>query len=243
MKIQSVIVVCVLAIVGCSKSDPAGTTNKPKVAPEVQITTQNQKSLFPFAVGNSWTFAMEVSLETPNQPRSTGNLIVQYTVTKIATEGSTVKATLDVSNNGKVQDQQVWAVDSTGIYQVSTRPTPRPDALLFEPKQPVMRFPIKNQETFIWEGKGLTPVNKKGTMKYAFKCDGNQTVDTDMGSMNALFMQTGGSFKTDEGVLGNIIINAWFSPGVGLARYRQEIITKTAKSSITMRLKSYNIKK
>ena len=243
MKTQSIIVVCAVAIVGCGKSDPASTTSNPKATPEVKITTQNQSSLFPFAVGNSWTFAMEVSLEAPNQPRSTGNLVVQYTVTKVTNEGSTVKATLDVSNNGKVQDQQVWSVDSTGIYQLSTKVTPRTEPLLFVPKQPVMRFPIKDQETFKWEGTGLTPINKKGTMKYAFKCDGNQTVDTEMGSMNSLFMQTGGSFKTDEGVEGGLVINAWFSPGVGLVRYRQEIGTKTAKSSITMRLKSYNIKK
>ncbi len=243
MKIQSIIVLCTVAIVGCGKSDPISGANKPKPTPEVKITTQNQNSLFPFAVGNSWTFAMEVTMESPNQPRSTGNLIVQYAVTKVTNEGGAIKATIDVSSNGKVQDQQIWSVDNTGIYQISSRPTPRTEPLIFEPKQPVIRFPVKDQENFRWTGKGLTPVNKKGSMKYVFKCDGNQTVDTEMGPMNSLFMQSGGTFATDEGVEGGLVINAWFSPGVGLARYRQEIITKTAKSTITMRLKSYNIKK
>ena len=81
-------------------------------------------------------------------------------------------------------------------------------------------------------------------MKYKYKNDGiQQNVDTEQGSMSALFMQTEGSFKTSDAIDGKLIVNSWFTPGVGLIRFRQVVQVKTVTSSITLRLKSYNVKK
>lgn len=240
MKTQSLLIILGLTLVGCGKSDPKLANAKP-TTPVVTVTSENQRTLFPFAVGNSWNFAIEIQTQAANRPKESVSGEVQYKVTKtipVANDG--VKATIAVMQDGKKIDEQDWICDSKGIFQISMKSSNS----VFTPRQPVIRFPVKDQDEFRWEGTGVTPIGKPGSMKYAFKNDGVQpNVDTDMGTMGALFMQTGGSFKTNEGVIGNLVVNSWFSPGVGLIRYRQVISAKGVNSSLTLRLKSYNVKK
>jgi hypothetical protein len=239
MKTQSLLIVVGVTIFGCGKPTPPANT-KPAV-PAVQISAQNQQSLFPFVEGNSWTFAIDLATEAPNKPRQSLTGEIQYKVDKVSksADGST-RATISVTQNGKKQDEQEWSSESTGIYQISMKAS----KVAFNPKQPVIRFPVKDQEDFRWEGSGITPIGRPGVMRYAFKNDGIQAnVDTDMGTMSALFMQTGGTFKSNDGIGGQVVVNSWFSPGVGLIRYRQVIGVKGVNSSITLRLKSYNVKK
>jgi hypothetical protein len=229
-----------LTIVGCGSSGSKPTDTK-REAPDVKLSVQNQRSLFPLEVGNSWTYALEVVAQTANQPKQTRTAEVQYKVTKVSKESSdSTKATLGIFQDGKLQDEQEWSCDNKGIFQISMKAAKVP----YIPKQPAIRFPLKDQDEFRWEGTGLTPIGKQGSMKTAFKNDGIQkNVDTDMGPMSALFMQNGGSFKTTDGIVGNQVVNSWFTPGVGLVRFRQVLQLKNGSSSIILRLKSYNVKK
>lgn len=239
MKPFLVILVFAPFIIGCGKPDQKLVPKS--VAQTVTISEQNQRSLFPFAEGNSWIYLLEIVRQSPNQPRQSTNEEIEYKVTKVVKESDDmVRATISVIQNGKVMDVQGWSCDKNGIFQNSMKPQP----VAYSPKQPVILFPAKTIGEFNWEGSGLTPIGKPGTMKYKYKNDGiQQNVDTEQGSMSALFMQTEGSFKTSDGIDGKLIVNSWFTPGVGLIRFRQVVQVKTVTSSITLRLKSYNVKK
>ena len=243
MKFQSLIIVAGLTIFGCGKGSNAtsGSKTSSVKAPEgVPVTVQNERTLFPFAEGNVWNYAIEIKTQIAGKPEQNAVGEIQYKMTKVTKEsGDSVRATLAIMQGGKQSDAQEWICDSTGFYQVSAKAT----KVTFSTKQPVIKFPVKDQETFRWEGTGLTPIGKQGSMRYAFKNDGTVPTDTEMGEMNAMFMESGGSFKTTDGIIGQIIVNSWFTPGVGLVRYKQEIGLKGGKSSITLRLKSYNVKK
>jgi hypothetical protein len=239
MKPQLLAIIPILALAGCGKSDPKQSKKAEPPAPK--ITAQNQRSLFPFSEGNSWNYDLEIVTEGKDRQKETRTGEIQYKVSKV-TKGSddSIRATLSVKEGGKVLDEQEWSIESNGIFQYSSKSVKTP----FTPKQPVIRFPVKDQDEFKWEGTGMTPIGKPGKMKYAFKNDGIQkNVDTEMGSMPGLFMQSAGTFQASDGIAGELITNSWFSPGVGLIRYRQVIGLKGVNSAITLRLKSYNVKK
>lgn len=228
-----------LLIVGCGASQPTQNQSKLPEVPTVKITAENQRSLFPFTEGNRWTYEVEITRQLAGQPRQVTSGEMEYRVTKVTNDGSFTKATISVYQDGAKKDEQDWGVDDKGIYQIAIRK----DHVAYTPKQPVLRFPIKDQDEFKWDGTGLTPVGKQGHMTYAYKQDGTQNADTAMGSMNCVYMQSGGGFKHSDGSVGQIGVNAWFAPGVGLARYRQVVAVKQGESAITLRLKSYTVKK
>lgn len=227
------------ALSGCGSSAPAAPKADTSVKPgNVLVEADKQSSLFPFKEGNSWTYAVEIQRQLVKKPRENASLEMEYRVTKVSKDGGFTKATIAIMQNGVKKDEQIWGMDDKGIYQVAMRSTQTP----YNPKQPVLRFPVKDQEEFKWDGSGLTPVGKMGQMTYAFKVDGMQDADTEMGSMHCVYMQSAGSFKNNDKTVGVIAVNSWFSPGIGLARYRQVIRVKEGESAITLRLKRYTVK-
>ena len=229
-----------ILIVGCGGGTVPKPTSKTTETKNTKITAANQRSLFPFAEGNKWTFGMEVELELAGRSKQVIKGELMYKMTKVIKDSPTAsRAIIEVWRDEKKQDEQEWGVDDKGIYQISMKGNRQ----AYSPKQPVIRFPVKDQDTFQWEGSGMTPISKPGTMKYVFKADGMQMVDTDMGTLNGLFMQSGGTFKASDGTPGGLAVNAWFGPGIGLLRYRQLIRLKGGNTTITLRLKSYTVKK
>ena len=224
--------------VGCGTPGTKVAAKTPDVK-QASVTVKNQRTLFPFVEGNTWTFGLEISAQIANRPKQNLTGVLEYKVSKVFKDSPTAtRAIIEVLQDGKKQDEQEWGNDEKGIFQVSMKSTRQ----AYSPKQPVIRFPVKDQDTFRWEGTGLTPDGKQGSMKYVYKNDGMQNVDTEMGQMNALFMQSAGTFKGNDGSIGQLVVNAWFTPGVGLVRYRQVIQLKGANTSITLRLKSYTVK-
>lgn len=233
------LVVAGLVVIGCGGPDAAKPAEKKNEVKDTKVTPENQATLFPFAEGNSWVFNVDIERQAAGQAKQVGNGQIEYRV-KSVTKGANgeTRAMLEVSQDGSKKDMQEWSMDSKGIYQVSMKA----ERIQFSPKQPVIRFPVKDQDVFNWQGTGLTPIGKSGKMSYAYKNDGMQVADTDMGSMNCLYIQSTGKFQTGETV-GVIATNSWFAPGVGLVRYRQAIRLKDLQSTITLRLKSYTVKK
>ena len=227
--------------IGCgssgTNSSPIGKTPEIKRA---KITTENQRSLLPLAEGNTWTYSLEATADIAGQPKKSASGTVEYRISKVFKDSPTsVRAIMDVYQGDKKTDEQEWGVDDKGISQISVKPTRQ----AFSTRQIIIRFPVKDQDSYRWEGTGITAVGRPGSMRLAFKNDGTQDVDTEMGQMNAVFIQNVGSFKANDGTLGNEGVNSWYSPGVGLVRYRQEIRLKNVATVITLRLKSYNVKK
>ena len=224
---------------GCSSTAPKPADPKSDVK-ALTITSKDQKTLFPFAEGNTWIYTLEIAAQATNTPKKSMSGELRYTISKVFNDSPTAsRAIIDVFQGTKKSDTQEWGCDDKGLFIISTGA----DHKAYSSRQPILHFPIKDQDSFKWEGSGTTPVGKPGKMTYAYKYDGTQMVDTDMGQMNAAFMQSAGVFKTDSGEFGKLGVNSWYCPGVGLVRYRQEIELKNAATAITLRLKSYNVKK
>ncbi len=221
---------------GCGKGEYKPVPVKePKVEGVDKITPDQ---LYPLKVGNKWNFALEISREIEGKAPENATVEIGYEVKSVTNPSTGVtRGVIAMSEEGKEKDEQVWEVDSTGIHQISVGKTP----ITFSPKQTIVKFPLKFEEVYDYKGTGITPLGEAGTMDYKFSTHEAQPVDTDSGRMNGIFIESSGTFKSPkgEGVVGN---NSWFVPGVGLARFKQVVSVKGARSSLTLRLKSYTIK-
>jgi hypothetical protein len=238
-KLGLMLVVTPLVLVACGKSEykPATSLIKPK---EYKLDPNNLANLFPFAEGNTWTYNMESSLQVPGKPAQNSDSEYQYKVARVVKESDTAtRAILEVYRDGERKDDQEWLVDSTGLYQLSMGA----NRTAFNPKQIVLKFPIKAGEMVTWEGTGPLPIGGIGTLKYNFKAEELQIIDTDVKgeTMKGLFVENAGTFKNDKGE-GILAQNTWYVPGVGLARYKQVIKLKDGEAVLTLRLKSYTVK-
>jgi hypothetical protein len=228
-----------LCLTGCGSSEYKPVKQAIKVK-EYKLDPNNYANLFPFTEGNRWTYALESSAQVQGQPNTETVAEFEYRVKQVIKESPTAtRAILEVYRDTELREEQEWMVDATGLYQMSLGK----DRRAFSPKQLVLKFPIKEGETSSWEGSGPTPLAKPGTMKYQFKVDKIQPIDTDVQgeALSGLFVENAGTFKADgqEGILAQ---NTWYVPGVGLARYKQVLKLKGVEAVLTLRLKSYTVK-
>ncbi len=225
-----------LVAVGCGKGEYKPVPIKEPKVEEASKATPEQ--LYPLKVGNKWNYALEITREIDGKEPESGTVEIGYEVKSVSNPSPGVtRGVLVMSEEGKEKDEQVWEVDSTGVHQVSVGKTP----IVFSPKQTIIKFPLKFDDVYDYKGTGITPLGEAGSMDYKFATHDSQPVDTDSGRMSGLFIESSGSFKSPkgEGVVGN---NSWFVPNVGLARFKQVVSIKGARSSLTLRLKSYTIK-
>ncbi len=239
----SIVALSLGLVAGCGSSGgSSASANQAPAAPKlptVELTASNQREIFPFKEGNSWVFTVEAEQAAAGQQARSSNAEMEYRVTKVWEDGGLTHATLSIFQNGQKKDEQEWAVDDKGLYQISVHATKK----AFSPKLMEVKFPVKDQEDFKYSGTGLTPIGKMGKLTYAFKNDGIMAADTDMGAAKSIFIESVGTFEADGGAKGRIAVNQWFAPGIGLVRLKQIVILGQASTSVTLRLKSYNVKK
>ena len=230
-----------LLLVGCGTSSAPTSPNTASntKAGKSSGSYDDPKSLFPMHEGNSWQYSIEVETQLVNRPKSVATAEMEYRISKVIKDGASTRAIVSVFQDGRKKDEQEWESDDKGIFMLSSKPSRIP----FTPKQPIVLFPLTNSKEIKWEGNGNTPFGIQGHMNLVYKNDGVQDVDTDMGSMNAAYIQSSGPFTTKDGKKGFVGVNSWFSPGVGLVRYRQVLATNGGQSGLTIRLKSYTVKK
>jgi hypothetical protein len=234
------VIVGSLLLAGCGKSEyqPVAKPATPKK--EYKIDPNNYANLFPFAEGNSWTYNLESTAQNSKGEELKTTAEFEYRVKTLIKESDTAKRViLEIYRDGEVKDEQEWMVDSTGLYQLSLGASRK----AFRPKQIVLKFPIQEKDLVKWEGTGPVPNGGEGKMKYEFKTDQLQPIDTDVAgeSMMGLFVENAGSFVGPKGE-GILAQNTWYVPGVGLARYKQVVRVNGGEAVITLRLKSYTVK-
>ena len=225
-----------LVVVGCGKAEYKPVPVKEPKAEDVSKITA--ESLYPLKVGNKWTYALEITREVEGKAPEQATVEISYEVKSVSNPSTGVtRGVIVMAEEGKVRDEQTWEIDGGGVHQLSVGKTP----ILFSPKQTIVKFPIKYDDVYSYKGTGVTPLGDTGNMDYKFSTHEPQNVDTDSGRMNGIFVESSGTFKSakGEGVVGN---NSWFVPGVGLGRFKQVVSIKGARSSLTLRLKSYTIK-
>lgn len=232
--------VCAVSLVGCGgkKEETPVQTKKPEPK-KMNLSADNQQTLYPLTEGTSWVYNMSIERQMANNAPEQGEGTLEYRVVKSVKESATAtRATVELYRNETLEDTQEWYKDNSGVYQVSVGKEKK----AYNPPQIIVKFPVKDQEEYDWKGTGTTPLAKQGELKYHFKCEGFQNADTDMGPMNSVFVSCSGTFKTGSGDEGIIATNSWFAQDVGLIRYRQLVKIKGGQSTITLRLKSYTVK-
>lgn len=230
------VALALFCIAGCGDKQ-ANTV--PKQAPKViatEVPAGQEMTLFPMVVGNQWIYNVESALQTPQGSKSaTQEATFRISEVKPFHDGKT--CTLEVIAAGKVTEKSSWSIDSKGIYQNTAGTPPVP----YNPPQPVMTFPPKKGSKFTWSGVGKRNVGANGPIKANSTILGPQEVDTDMGRMSAIAVETRATWS-DKNVEYQMASTVWWAPGVGIVRYLQVVGSKDGTSSVLLRLKSHSLK-
>jgi hypothetical protein len=212
-----------LLLVACGSGDKYQPKKQPDIKPVV-LEPGNEATLMPFKVGNQWVYVAEIGAQKQE---------ITFRVTDVRTEGDATIATLSTSSTGTQPRDSEWRIDPTGIYQVSDGPDRR-----FDPPQLIFPIPATLYELREMKSTGPTP-GGEGAFDLAVKYLGPQEVDTEMGRMSALAVESVTSWTTPDGPARSIAVT-WWVPGVGFVRQRQEIITQAGSGVIVMKLKSHS---
>lgn len=227
-----------LTIVGCGNS--GGASNyKPKPPAKVEsaeVQPGQEATLLPLAVGTQWVYttAVRVTQKDGQSGSTTGELTFRITAVRDVSGGK--EADIDIINNeGKKAEKQTWLVDGSGITQVAGGD--KGDK--FAPPLASIMFPIKVDESFSWKGVGPFPGGMAKSASAKSKVLGYEEVDTDMGRMQGLAVETRMNWTATDGKKGQSYGTTWWRPNYGFIRFRQEIQVGDLTAVQMFRLKSY----
>lgn len=227
-----------LLAIGCGKKSE--NSYKPKAAPKIQpasVKPGEEAALFPFASGNQWVYEATAGAQANTGQQSGGAFELTFKITKVE-EGANGKiAFMSIIRDGKVASDQKWVVNSKGLYQASSK-IGEGD---FQPMQPQVMFPVTDGSEFSWSGVGPRPVGKPGPYKLNSKVLGPQEVDTGVGRLSAIAVESTGSWKDGNKQI-QVATTSWWAPGIGLVRYVQNTNDGTIATAQTLKLKSHTLK-
>ena len=224
------ILACLILLVGCKGSDAAPKAVAPTGPHPLDIAPGTEAKLFPIKKGNQWTYISEIN--SGNGPEL-GEMV--WRIADVKTVDGATEAKMQMLTNGKLAEEQTWRLSRNGLYQRAAGKTK------FIPVQPIIVFPPKTARQFAYRGSGVTPLGSTGSLDSESKIIGSQEVDTDMGRVTAIAVESIVKFKTGQKD-GIAITTTWLQPDVGVVRYRMDIVVGAAKGSTVLRLKSTNVK-
>lgn len=212
-----------------------------KLLGKFELNAETAPKLFPHTEGSTWTYALEVQTQAAGGAPARSETEIVYKVDAAKKSGETTSFLLGIYQDGKKKDEQMWSVNSKGIFQDSLGPTRRP----FTPPQPVVVFPLKEGEPFKWSGTSQAANGRRTSSQLEGTIVGTQTVDTAMGDADAVMIESVSTFdvpnRNGQTAKGQTVTDSWFRPGVGIVRYRQVSQAAAGALSYTLRLKSYKI--
>jgi len=225
-------------VAGCGSSGSAYKPVPVKPVEPVAVQSVDEKSLFPIKTGNQWTYTGQTITRVSGRQGNT-DFEMTFKIVKATPKGNGQVADIEVTTNlpnSKV-DHQRWEVNDKGIYQLAVGNPPVP----FNPPQPIALFPLETDRKFAWKGLGMTPGGKSGTSNLNGKILAAQEVDGASERFSAIGVETKGTFTVDK-ANGQVASTAFWSPGVGLVRYRQEIMVGENVAVQTLRLKAKTLR-
>jgi hypothetical protein len=226
-------VMAVCAVAGCGRGG-GGYQAKQVETIEPARVGSDIGTLFPMAEGNQWTYTIETQIRRAGQEGS-GSDEVTLRVAKSEQTSEGVRATIEVVRSGEVVEKQVWLSNDTGIYQIAAG-----KEIPFTSPQPVVVAPVEPGQTFSWKGSGLLPGGQTGGSTIENIVRGPQEVDTDLGRMSGIAVESRFT-ATDGSGAGTSMI--WFAPGVGIVRFKQQAQFGNDAHVQLLRLKSHSLKK
>lgn len=227
-----------LTLVGCGNS--GGASNyKPKPPSKIEsaeVQPGQEATLLPLAVGTQWVYttAVRVTQKDGQSGSTTGELTFRVTAVRDVPGGK--EGDIDIINNeGKLAEKQSWRVDASGITQTAGGDKGQK----FDPPLASVLFPVKLEETFSWKGIGPFPGGMAKTATSKSKVLGYEELDTDMGRMQGLAVESRMSWTAADGKKGQSYGTTWWRPNYGFVRFRQEIQIGDLTAVQMFRLKSY----
>lgn len=233
---------CVVAagvISGCNPGAAKADGYKAKAPEELKTvefkegTPDAEALLLPLTKGNVWEYEVEIDQrpkDAPARTKTKSNLTLRCTnVTRI---GTMVKATIEAVVDDQVNERQMWLLTKSGLYQTSVGYP----AVPYNPAQPAFRVPLKSGGEFEWAGRGFLPDGSVGDGASKSKVNKPTHVDTLMGRVEAYGVDTMLAWRD-----GRAASTTWYAPGIGIVRYRQEVVAKNGSAIQIMRLKSYRL--
>lgn len=229
----SLATIALLTAIGCSGgSNDSYVPAKKSEIPPAKVEKGQEASLFPFKVGNSWTYTAKTAIQVQNRQTSR-EAEVTFKITKVVDIPGGKKATLDLITNNKVVDRQVWLSTTKGIFQSSIGIA---KVRNFSSPIPAIQFPVEPSKKFSWKGS-----DGKTNMSYNFTILGPQEVDTDEKRMSGIAVESKGTSVAGK-ITEKTERTIWFAPGVGIVRIRESTASNVGVSELLLSLKSHNVK-
>jgi len=242
MKATNLIVLAAaVTVVGCGSSSKEYTPAKVTTATVTPITAGQEATLFPISVGNQWTYSSVSESVVENRPRRV-ELTITMEVKSVTPDGNGQKVALEVREGDVVKSTQTWRVDDTGVYQLGL--SAGSTSASFTPPQLLLKFPVKEDETWEYSGTGPTALGVATTIKAKSINKGPQLTDTYAGQVSAYRVETtydlSGTAKTTDGktvpLKGSMISDTYFAPKLGMVRLKQTVAGATGRETVTMQL-------
>lgn len=238
VSICSIVLASGLLVAGCGSGQGKYQPQPQKPLPPVAVKPGDEASLFPLKVGNQWTYSVE-SLTRIGTQTGTGRTEMIFKVLQVTpgANGTIAKIEVKTTSPNAKPDTQIWEVNKSGIYQRSVGNPPIP----FVPVQPVVMFPAEAGKKFSWKGTGLTAGGKLGTSTVESKTMPQQEVDGDGARYTAIGVDSRGTFSigATKGMMASL---SFWSPGVGLVRYRHEVAYENRVEVLTLKLKAKTVR-
>ena len=241
---QSYVSICSLVLIssslvaGCGAGQGKYQPQPQKPLPPTAVKPGDEASLFPLKTGNQWTYTVESQTRIGNQT-GTGRTEMVFKVLEVTpgANGTIAKIEVKTTTPNSKADTQFWEVNKTGIYQRSVGNPPIP----FTPIQPVVMFPVDAGKKFSWKGTGLTAGGKVGTSTVDSKIMPQQEVDGEGARYTAIGVESHGTFSVgnSKGLMASL---SYWSPGVGLVRYRHEVGYENRIEVLTLKLKAKTVR-
>lgn len=225
-------------VAGCGSSSSGYKPEPVKPVEAIAVKSVDEKTLFPIKVENQWTYTGQTVTRVNGRQANT-DFEMTFKIVKATPKGTGQVADIEVTTNipNSKTDYQKWEVNDKGIYQLAVGNPPVP----FNPPQPIALFPLETDRNFAWKGLGMTPGGKSGTSNLSGKILAVQEVDGATERFSAVGVETKGTFTVDK-ANGRVASTAFWSPGIGLVRYRQEIEVGENVAVQTLRLKAKTLR-
>ncbi len=201
-----------------------------------QISSSDEKYLFPAAEGNMWTYSVSTETEGGSNPPPKTNGEVQFQVSSARDDKDGHYANVAVHGATGIEDETTWLIKPDGVYQTAGNMS----RVSYSPPMPLMKFPIASNEDLSWSGVGPTADGGTGKENMKINVSFAPQIDTDAGVVSGVCVETTGDFSSAKGS-GTVETSAWFQPKVGLVRLVQKVVRGEQTTTTTLRLKSSNL--
>lgn len=205
-----------LVFAGCGDSKASYKPQTPPAIAPASVAAGQEATLFPVDLGNRWVYDMTSQTKTVS-----GNIpqMAEYSleIKKVEDSGGGKVVTIAITKGDVLQDEQIWKVDSTGIYQMGSGAGDSPRVVM-DPPQPVMKFPLDGTEA-TWTGKIPVADGKKQDATMVVVCKGPEEVDSLMGTLSAYHVESTQTFTDDKNTKIETKTVSWWAPKVGLVRH------------------------